>query len=89
MTAILRWLFDILARLLRTLDWPLCVALLALMTIGLAVLYSAGNESPRLVMAQGVRYGFGFVATYTIGVMLRRRLGGVRDNPHIATNPNP
>ena len=45
---------------------PLFVALLALMTIGLAVLYSAGNESPRLVMAQGVRFVLGFVAMWAL-----------------------
>ena len=66
MNVILRWLFDILARLLRTLDWPLCVALLALMTIGLAVLYSAGNESPRLVMGQGSHFVLGFGAMWAL-----------------------
>jgi rod shape determining protein RodA len=64
MSAILRWLFEMLARLLRTLDWPLCLALLALMGIGLAVLYSAGNESPHLVMAQGSRFVLGFGAMW-------------------------
>jgi rod shape determining protein RodA len=64
MSAILRWLFEMLARLLRTLDWPLCLALLALMGIGLAVLYSAGNESPHLVMAQVSRFVLGFGAMW-------------------------
>ena len=66
MTAIVRWLLDILARLLRTLDWPLCAALLALMGIGLAVLYSAGNESPQLVMAQGSHFVLGIVAMWAL-----------------------
>jgi rod shape determining protein RodA len=66
MSAILRWLFEMLARLLRTLDWPLCLALLALMGIGLAVLYSAGNESPHLVMAQGSRFVLGFGAMWAL-----------------------
>src|SRR5690606_24724959 len=56
MNAILGWLFDLAARLTRTLDWWLCGALAALMAIGLAVLYSAGGESPQLVLAQGARY---------------------------------
>ncbi len=85
MTAILRWLFDILARLLRTLDWPLCVALLALMTIGLAVLYSAGNESPRLVMAQGVRYAFGFVAMWGLSRIPPNRLRNITPMAYAAT----
>ena len=85
MTAILRWLFDILARLLRTLDWPLCVALLALMTIGLAVLYSAGNESPRLVMAQGVRYAFGFVAMWALSRVPPNRLRNMTPLVYVGT----
>jgi len=85
MTAILRWLFDILARLLRTLDWPLCVALLALMTIGLAVLYSAGIESPRLVMAQGVRYAFGFVAMWGLSRIPPNRLRNITPMAYGAT----
>lgn len=74
MSAILRWLFDIAARLLRTLDWPLCLALAALMAIGLAVLYSAGNESPRLVLAQGTRYAFGFAAMWALSRIPPNRL---------------
>ncbi|HZV23854.1 MAG TPA: rod shape-determining protein RodA [Luteimonas sp.] len=66
MSAILRWLYEVLARLLRTLDWPLSVALLALMGIGLAVLYSAGNESPHLVMAQGSRFVLGLGAMWAL-----------------------
>lgn len=66
MNVILRWLYEILARLLRTLDGPLSIALLALMGIGLAVLYSAGNESPHLVMAQGSRFVLGFGAMWAL-----------------------
>jgi len=64
MNAILRWLYDIARRLAHTLDGWLCIALLALMVIGLAVLYSAGNESPHLVMAQGSRFALGFAAMW-------------------------
>ena len=66
MTTFVRWLLDLLLRFTRTLDWPLLLALLALMGVGLAVLYSAGNESPRLVMAQGARYGVGLGAMWLL-----------------------
>ncbi len=66
MKTFLRWLLDIFLRLTRTLDWPLLTGLLALMGIGLAVLYSAGNENPHLVMVQGARYCFGLAAMWLI-----------------------
>ncbi|MEQ1513846.1 MAG: rod shape-determining protein RodA [Lysobacteraceae bacterium] len=66
MKTFVRWLLDIFLRLTRTLDWPLLLALLALMGVGLAVLYSAGNENPRLVMAQGARYGVGLAAMWLL-----------------------
>lgn len=66
MKSLLRWLIDLLLRFTRTLDLPLLAALLALMTIGLAVLYSAGNESPRLVLAQGARYAVGLGALWLL-----------------------
>jgi rod shape determining protein RodA len=74
MSAILRWLLDIFVRLTRTLDWPLCAALFALMAIGLAVLYSAGGESPRLVYAQGARYAVGFGAMWLLSRLSPHRL---------------
>lgn len=58
MSHILRWLREVLHRLLHTLDWQLCLALGALMAIGCTVLYSAG-ESPALAINQSVRYGIG------------------------------
>ncbi|MFP7722979.1 rod shape-determining protein RodA [Lysobacter sp. A3-1-A15] len=69
MSIILRWLFELAARLLRTLDWPLLAALLALMGIGLAVLYSAGGESQSLVVAQGARFGVGLAAMWALSRM--------------------
>ncbi|MDQ2701490.1 MAG: rod shape-determining protein RodA [Pseudomonadota bacterium] len=66
MNAILGFLFDLIARLVRTLDGWLCLALLALMGIGLAVLYSAGGESSNLAVAQGARYAVGFVAMWAL-----------------------
>jgi rod shape determining protein RodA len=74
MNAILGWLFDLAARLTRTLDWSLCLALAALMAIGLAVLYSAGGESPRLVLAQGVRYALGIAAMWALSRIPPNRL---------------
>ncbi|MBL8262264.1 MAG: rod shape-determining protein RodA [Xanthomonadaceae bacterium] len=66
MKTFVRWLYDLFLRFTRTLDLPLLGALLALMVIGLMVLYSAGNESPRLVIAQGVRYGVGLGALWLL-----------------------
>ncbi|WP_434026376.1 rod shape-determining protein RodA [[Pseudomonas] boreopolis] len=65
----LRWLLDLGARFARTLDWPLCLALGALMAIGLMVMHSAGGAtggSGRLVAAQGVRFAIGLVAMWAI-----------------------
>jgi len=64
MNVILRWLIDLLFRLVRTLDLPLLGALFALMAIGLAVLYSAGGQSMSLVFAQGARFGVGLAAMW-------------------------
>jgi rod shape determining protein RodA len=66
MKTFVRWLYDLFLRFTRTLDLPLLGALLALMAVGLMVLYSAGNESPRLVIAQGVRYGVGLGALWLL-----------------------
>jgi rod shape determining protein RodA len=65
MGTILRWLFDLLLRLLRTVDLPLLAALLALMAIGLAVLYSAG-QSIALVQAQAARFVVGLGAMWLL-----------------------
>ncbi len=59
MRQILRWLFDLLVRFARTLDLPLLGALLALMAIGLAVLYSAADHSLGLVVRQGAFFAAG------------------------------
>ena len=56
MSTILRFLADLLLRLLRSIDPFLFVALLALMGIGLGTLYSASNESTRMVATQGVYF---------------------------------
>ncbi len=59
MNVILRYLLDLLLRFLRSLDLPLLAALLALMAVGLATLYSASNESLRMMSTQGAYLGVG------------------------------
>ena len=66
MSAILRWLYGVAVHLLRTLDGPLMAALVALMAIGLAVLYSAGGGSTALVVAQGARFAVGMGAMWAL-----------------------
>ena len=64
----LRWLADMVGRATRGLDWPLLLALLALMGIGLAVLYSAGGarSGPALIKAQGARFAIGLAAMWAL-----------------------
>ena len=59
MNTILRVLLDLVLRLFRSIDLPLLAALLALMGIGLATLYSASNESTRMLATQGAYFGIG------------------------------
>ncbi|WP_345294536.1 rod shape-determining protein RodA [Luteimonas vadosa] len=66
MNVILQWLLEMAERFTRTLDWTLCVALLALMAIGLAVLYSAGNQNEALVVSQAARYGVGLAVMWAL-----------------------
>ncbi|GHA82880.1 rod shape-determining protein RodA [Cognatilysobacter bugurensis] len=66
MSVILRWLFDLVQRFTRTLDLPLLAALLALMAIGLPVLYSAADNSMRMMLAQGARFGVGLAAMWAL-----------------------
>ncbi|TWI01799.1 rod shape determining protein RodA [Luteimonas cucumeris] len=74
MNPILRWLSDVVARIVRTLDWPLCLALLALMGVSLVVQYSAGNSSLRPVYAQGARFAVGIVAMWALSRLPPMRL---------------
>ena len=64
MNVLLRMLLDLLLRFVRTLDLPLLGALLALMGVGLATLYSASNESMRVVLTQGVYFSVGLGALW-------------------------
>ncbi len=76
MSEILRWLLDLLRYFLRTLDWPLLLALSALMGIGLAVLYSAGGDSQgmHLMLAQGARFAVGLGAMWGLSRITPTRL---------------
>lgn len=69
MKVILRYLWDMTQRFSRTLDLMMLAALLALMAIGLAVLYSAGEHSMRMVLAQGSRFAIGLVAMWGLSRM--------------------
>ena len=64
----LRWLADMAGRVTRSLDWPLLLALAALMGIGLAALYSAGGarSGPALLKAQGARFAIGLAAMWAL-----------------------
>ena len=64
MKFLLQMLLDLLQRFMRTLDLPLLAALLALMGIGLATQYSAGNESLRGAVMQGAFYCVGLGALW-------------------------
>ncbi|MFT4178796.1 MAG: FtsW/RodA/SpoVE family cell cycle protein, partial [Thermomonas sp.] len=59
MSALLRMLADLLLRFLRTLDLPLMAALLTLMAIGLANLYSASGQSTRVLAMQAAYFCVG------------------------------
>ena len=66
MNTILRFLADLLLRLLRGIDPVLLATLLALMGIGLATLYSASNESSRMLATQGTYFGIGLGALWLV-----------------------
>ena len=74
MNLILQWLLDLLRRFTRTLDWSLLAALVALMLVGLAVLYSAGNQTPALVLSQGGRYAVGLGVMWLLSRVTPLRL---------------
>ncbi|MFT4255475.1 MAG: rod shape-determining protein RodA [Pseudoxanthomonas sp.] len=78
MKEILRWLSTMTAEILRTLDWPLLLALCALMGIGLAVQYSAGGDAMGLhnMLAQGVRFAVGLAAMWGLSRLSPARLRG-------------
>ena len=76
MNILLQWIAGVVARVVRTLDFWLTIPLLALMVIGLVVLYSAGGQDLRLVYAQGARFGLGMVALWLLSRAPPMRLRG-------------
>ena len=64
MRGLLRWLLDLVRRLLAPFDLPLLAALLALMGIGLATLYSASNGALRVVLAQSTYFAVGLAGLW-------------------------
>jgi rod shape determining protein RodA len=74
MNVLLRWLLDLIARFVRTLDVPLTLAIGGLMVIALMVLYSAGGESSSIVVAQGARFGVGLGALWLMSRLPPTRL---------------
>ena len=66
MNPLLRWLSELVLRILRTVDVPLLAALAALMTVSLVVQYSAGGDSMGFVLRQGARFAIGLVAMWAL-----------------------
>ena len=87
MSEILHWLLDLLRYFLRTLDWPLLLALSALMGIGLAVLYSAGGDGQgmHLMLAQGARFGVGLAAMWALSRVTPTRLRAWTPGTYLAS----
>jgi rod shape determining protein RodA len=87
MSEILRWLLDLLRYFLRTLDWPLLLALSALMGIGLAVLYSAGGDSQgmHLMLAQAARFAVGLAAMWGLSRVTPTRLRAWTPGAYLAS----
>jgi rod shape determining protein RodA len=87
MSEILRWLAAGFEYFVRTLDWPLLLALSALMGIGLAVLYSAGGETQgtHLLLAQGARFAAGLAAMWALSRLTANRLRAWTPGVFLAT----
>ncbi len=81
MSILLRWLRDLIARFFAKIDLPLLAALIAVMGIGLAVLYSAASsgvaehaQGLHMVVSQGARFAVGLVALCAIAHLPPQRL---------------
>ena len=66
MNPLLRWLSEMVLRMLRTIDLPLLAALSALMAASLVVQYSAGGDSMGFVLRQGARFAIGLGAMWAL-----------------------
>jgi rod shape determining protein RodA len=82
-----RWLLELLGKAVRTLDWPLLLALLALMGIGLMVQYSAGgdNYGMRNMLAHGSRFAIGLAAMWALSRVPLVRLRGWSPGVYLAS----
>ncbi|KAF1707139.1 rod shape-determining protein RodA [Pseudoxanthomonas sangjuensis] len=78
MKEILRWLAALTEEVIRTFDWPLLLALGALMGIGLMVQYSAGGDAHGMhnMLAQGVRFAIGLAVMWALSRVPPARLRG-------------
>ena len=78
MKELLRWLAELVEEIIRTLDWPLLLALVALMGAGLLVQFSAGGEARGMhnMLAQGARFGVGVVFMWALSRVPPARLRG-------------
>ncbi len=74
MNAPTRWLRGLGTRFADTIDIPLLIALVAVMTISLVVLHSAGDSSMALVYAQGARYAAGLGAMFVFAQIAPSKL---------------
>lgn len=77
MNPLLRWVSEMVWRLLRTIDLPLLGALAGLMAASLVVMYSAGGESMGFVLRQGARFAVGLAALWALSRVTPQTLRAV------------
>ncbi|AXA84800.1 rod shape-determining protein RodA [Lysobacter oculi] len=85
MNPLLRWLSELVLRILRTVDVPLLAALAALMTVSLVVQYSAGGDSMGFVLRQGARFAIGLVAMWALSRVTPQVLRAVSPYAYVAS----
>ncbi len=78
MKELLRWFVELVEEIVRTLDWPLLLALGALMGIGLLVQFSAGGAANGMhnMLAQGARFAIGLALMWALSRVPPARLRG-------------
>ena len=85
MNPLLRWLSELVLRILRTVDVPLLAALSALMAASLVVQYSAGGDSLGFVLRQGARFAIGLVAMWALSRVTPQVLRAVSRYAYVAS----
>lgn len=85
MNPLLRWLSELVLRILRTVDVPLLAALAGLMTVSLVVQYSAGGDSMGFVLRQGARFAIGLVAMWALSRVTPQVLRAVSPYAYVAS----